>query len=96
MLTAFQLFLLLQHSFSAAPEHLADIALGFCSLIVMEWSCYNAMRIINRSGFEIETVAFFLSSLGMSVAASSTPSAMQGTSMDSARWMIASRSREAF
>ena len=74
MLTAFQLFLLLQHSFSAAPEHLADIALGFCSLIVMEWSCYNAMRIINRSGFEIETVAFFLSSLGMSVAASSTPS----------------------
>ena len=73
MLTVFQLFLLLQHSFFADPEVLPDIALGFVSLIVMEWSCYNAMRIINRSGFEIETLAFFLSSLGMSVAASSTP-----------------------
>ena len=73
MLTCFQLFLLLQHSFFADPSNLPDIALGFCSLIVMEWSCFNAMRIINRSGFEIETLAFYLSSLGMSVAASSTP-----------------------
>ena len=73
MLTCFQLFLLLQHCFSADPADLPNIALGFFSLIVMEWSCFNAMRIINRSGFEIETVAFFLCSLGMSVAASSTP-----------------------
>ena len=76
MLTAFQLFLLLQHSFYAKPETLPDIALGFGSLIVMEWSCFNAMRIINRAGFEIETLAFYLSSLGMSVAASSTPEDM--------------------
>ena len=73
MLTCFQLFLLLQHAFFAAPDTLPDIALGFCSLIVMEWSCFNAMRIINRTGFEIETLAFYLSTLGMSVAASSTP-----------------------
>ena len=76
MLTAFQLFLLLQHSFYAKPETLPDIALGFGSLIVMEWSCFNAMRIINRAGFEIETLACYLSSLGMSVAASSTPEDM--------------------
>ena len=76
MLTAFQLFLLLQHSFYAKPEVISDIALGFGSLIVMEWSCFNAMRIINRAGFEIETLAFYLSSLGMSVAASSTPEDM--------------------
>ena len=76
MLTAFQLFLLLQHSFFADTAYLPDIALGFCSLIVMEWSCFNAMRIINRSGFEIETLAFYLSSLGMSVASSSTPEDM--------------------
>jgi len=76
MLTAFQLFLLLQHSFYAKPEVISDIVLGFGSLIVMEWSCFNAMRIINRAGFEIETLAFYLSSLGMSVAASSTPEDM--------------------
>ena len=73
MLTVFQLFLLLQQSFYADPAYLSDIALAFGSLIVMEWSCFNAMRIINRSGFEIETLAFYLCSLGMSVAASSTP-----------------------
>ena len=75
-LTAFQLFLLLQHSFSAAPEDLSAIALGFLTLIVLQWSCYNAMRLINRSGFEVETLAFYLSSLGMSVAASFTPEDM--------------------
>lgn len=72
-LTVFQLFLLLQHCFSASSAHLPQIALGFFSLIVMQWTCYNAMRIINRSGFEIETLAFYLTSIGMSVAASSTP-----------------------
>ena len=72
-LTAFQLFLLLQHSFSAAAENLPAIALGFLSLIVLEWSCYNAMRVIGRKGFEVEILAFYLTSVGMSVAASSTP-----------------------
>ena len=49
------------------------IALGFLCLVALEWSCFNAMRIMGRSGFEVETLAFYLSSLGMSVAASSTP-----------------------
>ncbi len=72
-LTAFQLLLLLEHALSASREHLPAIALGFCTLILLQWGCYNAMRLINRSGFEVETLAFYLSSLGMSVAASSTP-----------------------
>ena len=76
MLTVFQVFLLLQHCLSADQKYLADIALGFFSLIVMEWSCYNAMRVLGRGGFEVETLAFFLTTLGMSVAASSTPQDM--------------------
>ena len=72
-LTVFQIFLLMQHAFSAAPEQLPDIALSFALLIILEWSCYNAMRIIGRSGFEVETLAFYLTTLGFSVAASSTP-----------------------
>ena len=75
-LTAFQLFLLLQHSLSADPENLPRIALGFLSLVVLEWTCFNLMRVIGRSGFEVETLAFYLSSLGMSVAATSTPEDM--------------------
>lgn len=75
-LTVFQLFLLLEHAVSAEPVHLAGIALGFATLIILQWTCYNSMRVINRSGFEIETLAFYLSTLGMSVAASSSPEDM--------------------
>ncbi len=75
-LTLFQLCLLAQHALSASREHLPAIALGFATLILLQWCCYNAMRLIHRSGFEVETLAFYLSSLGMSVAASSTPEDM--------------------
>ncbi len=74
-LTVFQLFLLLQH-FITAEEHLADIALSFAALIALEWCCFSFMRVMNRSGFEVETIAFYLTSLGMSVAASSAPGDM--------------------
>ena len=72
-LTVFQLFLLGQHAMSAKAEHLKGIALAFVALIALEWACYFAMRVVDRSGFELETLAFFLTSLGLSVAASSTP-----------------------
>lgn len=72
-LSVFQLFLLLQHAVSAQSEDLPVIALSFAALIALEWCCYYAMRIIDKSGFEIETLAFFLTSLGLSVAASSAP-----------------------
>ena len=75
-LTLFQAFILLEHFFTADAAYIADIALGFAGLICMEWLCYYAMRFIGRSGFEVETLAFYLSTLGMSVAASSTPEDM--------------------
>ena len=75
-LSLFQLFLLLQHALSAAPLRLGGIALGFASLLALEWTVYNAMRVIGRLGFEVEILAFYLTTLGMSVAASSTPQDM--------------------
>ena len=72
-LTVFQLFLLLQHALSAPAEHLPAIALAFLSIIALEWLCYNIGRFMNRSGFEVETLAFYLSTMGMSVSASSVP-----------------------
>lgn len=72
-LSFFQLFLFLQHMLSGRSDELAVIALGFAALIALQWCCYLSMRVINRSGFEIETLAFYLSTLGLSVAASSAP-----------------------
>ena len=75
-LTLFQLTLLLQHAMTPKQKELPAVALAFIALIALEWSCYHFMRFMNRSGFEIETLAFYLTSLGMSVAASSVPQDM--------------------
>jgi cell division protein FtsW (lipid II flippase) len=50
--------------------------MAFALLILLEWSCYNAMRVMGRSGFEVETLAFYLTTLGFSVTASSVPEDM--------------------
>ncbi len=75
-LTLFEAFLLLEHVFTAEPGYAGDIALSFAGLMCVQWLCYYAMRFIGRSGFEVETLAFYLSALGMSVAASGTPEDM--------------------
>ena len=75
-LTLFELTLLLQHAMSPKQQNIKAVALAFVALIALQWSCYHFMRFMNRSGFEIETLAFYLTSLGMSVAASSVPNDM--------------------
>lgn len=75
-LTVFQALLMLQHCLSSTSETIAGIALGFVLLILLEWFCYFAMRSIRRTGFEVETIAFFLSSLGLSIIATSVPGEM--------------------
>ena len=72
-LSAIQLLLLFQHSLSAARETLLLIAVAYMTLIILEWAVYEAMRLLNRRGFEIEILAFYLTTLGLSVAAGSTP-----------------------
>ncbi len=76
-LTAFQLILLAEHCiFVEETGYIPSFLLGFSLLILLEWFCYFAMRSIRRTGFEVETLAFFLSSLGLSVIASSVPDEM--------------------
>ena len=72
LLSLFQLVLLFQHSLSARG-FLTLITLSFAMLLVLEWLCYSLMRLLGRSGFEIETLAFYLTTLGLSVAASAIP-----------------------
>lgn len=75
-LTVFQALLLLELCCTAAAENISGIALGFGLLILLEWFCYFAMRSIRRTGFEVETLAFFLSSIGLEIIASSVPDEM--------------------
>ena len=76
LLVCFQLVLLFQFFFTTDGAALAYIVLSFGLLIAMEWFCYFVMRSISVRGFEPETLAFFLTSVGFSVAGSSAPDGM--------------------
>ena len=76
IVTLFQILLMLQHIITVDPLFTNAVAMGFSALIVAMWCYYLIMRSIRRTGFEIETLAFFLCSLGISVTATATPDTM--------------------
>ena len=76
ILTIFQLLLAMQYLFSADEKHVSTTVMGFCALIIIQWFYYFFVKAIRRTGIEVETIAFFLCTLGMAVCASSTPGDM--------------------
>lgn len=76
LLTNFQLFLMLEHCLTAPEQHLEAVEIAFGILMALEWFCFFLFRAMGFKGFEVETLAFFLSSVGLSVTASSEPGGM--------------------
>lgn len=72
----FQFILLYQLLYYSDEKYRAQIALSFVSLFIIMWLYYIIMRSIGRRGFEVEALAFFLSTIGLSIAASSVPENM--------------------
>ena len=72
-LTLIQILLVLEFAVSKQAERIIPIALAFAGLIFVEWLCYLLIRSMDRSGFEPETIAFFLCTLGLSICATATP-----------------------
>lgn len=79
LLSLFQAFMMLQYSFSAKDEYVILTALSFFAVMLLQWICYLIMRTFGRTGFEVETLAFFLSTLGLSIVATSVPSDLDKT-----------------
>ena len=71
LLTLFQLFLSAQHIVSCAGEPDGRIVLGFAGLTAIMWLTFAFTRLMRRHAFEIETLAYLLTTVGFSVAASS-------------------------
>ena len=69
----FQIIIMFQQLLYAAPENMAAVGLAFTALFAAMWLYFIFMRSIGRRGFEIEAIAFLLSTIGLSVAASSNP-----------------------
>ena len=73
LLTEFQLLLALQLCIAAGEELTLTLPLCFLALTVLMWTCYFITRALKRIAFEIETLGFFLTTLGLSVVASGSP-----------------------
>lgn len=71
--TEFQVLLGVQLCIASGDALSLSVPISFLVLIGIMWLCYILTRAMNRVGFEIETLAFFLCSIGMAVTASSAP-----------------------
>ena len=70
-LSAFQGLLLLQLLISKGDEYGISLFLCFAALTLSMWLLYLIYRLFRRTGFELESLAFFLTTLCLCVTASS-------------------------
>ncbi|MBQ6799005.1 MAG: FtsW/RodA/SpoVE family cell cycle protein [Oscillospiraceae bacterium] len=76
LLTVFQLCSMIAMMFGTQPEHMQQVITGYGALMIAEWVLYIFFLAIRRNGFEVETLAFFLCTLGISVIATASPASM--------------------
>lgn len=74
ILSLFQIFMVLQLLLTAEPNDMNSIFIGFSALFTLQWGLFFFYRLIRRKGYEVETIAFFLSTLGMALISTVTPS----------------------
>ena len=75
-LVLFQLLTAFQLGIALGEEHYTQIFFGMGGLIIIMQIYMAVMRIMGNTAFEMETIAFFLSTLSMAVVASSAPESM--------------------
>mgnify|MGYP002544552096 CR=1 FL=1 len=75
-LTLFQVLTCLQLMVAAGEDLSPVLPLTFLGLTLVMWLYYAALRLTGTVGFEMETIAFFLSTLSLSVTASSAPASL--------------------
>lgn len=72
-LTIFQIMTVIQLKFGMGERYTENITIAFAGLTVLMWTYFFVLRSMNRKGFEIETIAFFLSTLSLAVMATALP-----------------------
>lgn len=75
-LTLFQVLTCLQILVAEGTEATVTIPVTFLGLTALMWIYFAILRATRCVGFEMETIAFFLSTLSLSITASSAPSAL--------------------
>ena len=75
-LTVFQIMACGQLMVAAGPEASPMIPLAFLGLTLAMWLYVTVLRLTRCVGFEMETIAFFLSTLSLCITASSAPESL--------------------
>lgn len=75
-LTIFQIMTLLQLKFALGKAFNSSIVIAFLGICILMWSYVILLRSMRRKGFEMETIAFFLSTLSLAVTATCYPEAV--------------------
>ena len=73
LLTAFQVLMMLGFSAHNPVEASVPVLEGFGGILLTQWLLYLFYLLIRRSSFEMETLAFFLCTLGMAAIATVAP-----------------------
>ena len=73
LLTLLQCLMVVGYVLGGKPEDLLPVFQGFGGIVLCQWLLYIFYAIIRRSSFELETVAFFLCTLGMAAIATVKP-----------------------
>ena len=76
LLTAFQCLCCVGLLIGSGMDHGADILLGFGGIAVCQWALLLFYAMIRRPSFEVETIAFFLCTMGMAAIATVVPGEM--------------------
>ena len=73
LLTLLQAMMCLGYFFRGQQEELLSIFQGFGGIMACQWVLYLFYCLIRRKSFEVETIAFFLCTIGMAAIATVTP-----------------------
>ena len=74
LLTVFQLLCCVAFMLGGKEQYIGNVLWGFAGIIICQWLLLVFYCCIQRTSFEIETIAFFLCTLGMAVIATVDPS----------------------
>ena len=72
-ITIFQVMTVIQLKFSLGKEYTHMITASFAMVCAVMWIYVIALRVMKRKGFEIEIIAFFLSTMSLAVMSSRFP-----------------------
>ena len=76
ILTLIQVFILLSYLLTGAPERAEAMILGFGGIALCQWALLLFYIVIRKPSFEMESIAFFLCTMGMAAIAATKPAEM--------------------